>query len=474
MLLGSRDGEYFSSPLDDTVRRRIVNAVLIVYVLLIIEGALRKWLFPEIGQLLYFVRDPFVVVIYGMVIVSGKWPRSSPWLAVALAITVLGSFVALLQLAVGLGNPQSPMLFAAYGMRNYFFYIPLAFIIAETFRLEDLARVAGITLVLVTASAFLVTLQFYSSLDSPINLGSSDNPLLQFRGLGLTGETTRPMGFFTSDVGQKQLVLTSFAIVLAGWLGVFPRRRSLRVALPLGTVAVLACLAFSGSRGAVLGAALVLGAAFFVLVRGDSGASRGRLALVLTSIAVLGVALGGLFFADGIAAFVERWNTAYAGESAVFSGGIFGRALYGFTDFTRLLDSTPLLGYGIGMGGNAGWMFIANSGGSAAGLGAETDWARHMVDLGPILGMVFLVFRIGLVIAVAKRVLLSRNSLAALLFGYLVYELLLGQITGHGTVNGYVWLFTGFTLAAARSVNLSQSVPEANNVMVGNFPNLMR
>lgn len=474
MLIGSHEGKNLNSSLGDSSRRRIVNVVLIVYILLILEGALRKWAFPEFSQLLYFIRDPFVAVVYAMAIASGNWPRSSPWLAGALVLTLLGAIVAVLQVALGFGNPQSPIIYAAYGMRNYFFYIPLAFIIAESFRLEDLARLAGITLVFVIASACLVTLQFYSPVDSPINLGSSDNPLLQFRGLGLTGETTRPMGFFTSDVGQKQLVLTSFAIVLAGWLGVFPRRPSFRVTLPLGTVAVLACLAFSGSRGAVLGAALVLAAAFFVLVRGDSGASRGRLALVLTSIAVLGVALGSLFFADGIAAFVVRWNTAYAGESAAFTGGIFGRAMYGFIDFTRLLGSTPLLGYGIGMGGNAGWMFIANSGGSAAGLGAETDWARHMVDLGPILGMVFLVFRIGLVTAVATRVLLSRNLLATLLFGYVVYELLLGQITGHGTINGYVWMFTGFTLAAAAGMNHGESRSETSKPTLDRFPNLLR
>jgi hypothetical protein len=148
--------------------------------------------------------------------------------------------------------------------------------------------------------------------------------------------------------------------------------------------------------------------------------------------------------------------------------------MYGFIDFTRLLGSTPLLGYGIGMGGNAGWMFIANSGGSAAGLGAETDWARHMVDLGPSLGMVFLVFRVGFVTAVARRVLSSRNLLATLLFGYVVYELLIGQITGHGTINGYVWMFTGFTLAAAASVNRLESAPEGGRSRDGSFPNLMR
>ena len=36
-----------------------------------------------------------------------------------------------------------------------------------------------------------------------------------------------------------------------------------------------------------------------------------------------------------------------------------------------------------------------------------------------------------------------------LLFGYVAYLLMLGQVTGQGAVNGYAWLFTGLCIAAA-------------------------
>jgi hypothetical protein len=469
MLLGSIEGENLHSSLGDSSRRRIVNMILVVYVLLIVEGALRKWVFPEFGQLLYFVRDPFVAVTYAMALASGNWPRSSPWLAGALLIALLGLVVAVLQLVLGFGNPQSPIVFAAYGMRNYFFYIPLAFIIAETFRLEDLARVARITLVFVIASAGLVILQFYSPVDSPINLGSSDNPLLQFRGLGLTGETTRPMGFFTSDTGQKQLVVSALAFVIAIWGGVFARARVAHFLLPFATVAVLACLAFSGSRGAVLSSGLVIIAAIFALTRGGVEVGRGRLLWVLLALVIIAAIVAPLFFSDGIEAFVARWTDA----NIVERQGIFGRTLYGFIDFTRLLSGTPLLGFGIGMGGNAATMAAAASGGQALPYYAETDWARHIVDLGPVLGLAFMVFRIGLVLELSRRVVQSRSVLATLLFGYLAYELLTGQITGQGTINGYAWMFTGFTLAAAASVARRESFPRAAQPTIDRFPNLM-
>ena len=458
----------------DSSRRRIVGMVLVVYVLLIVEGALRKWVLPEFGQVLFFIRDPFVLAIYGMALVSGHWPRSSPWLTAALVLALLSALLAVLQIALGLGNPQSPLLFSAYGLRNYFFYIPLAFIVAETFLLVDLQRVAVITFVLVSLSSLLVVFQFYSPVDAAINVGSSDDPLFQFRGLGLNEMRTRPMGFFTSDGGQKQLVVSGLALVVAGWSGVFVRGRVLRFLLPFATIGVLACLAFSGSRGAVLSAGLVLVATVFVTMRGGAEASRARLLGVVAVLVVLAVFLVHIFFADGLGAFLGRWNEAQNFESKQFSGGIFGRALYGFVDFVRLLSVTPLLGFGIGMGGNAATMAAAASGGQALPYYAETDWARHIVDLGPVLGLAFMVFRIGLVVEVARRVVSSRSVLATLLFGYLAYELLTGQITGQGTINGYAWMFTGFTLAAAASVNRVESTAEVGQSLDGRFPNLVR
>jgi hypothetical protein len=52
--------------------------------------------------------------------------------------------------------------------------------------------------------------------------------------------------------------------------------------------------------------------------------------------------------------------------------------------------------------------------------------------------------------------------------------LLTGQITGQGTINGYAWMFTGFTLAAAASVNRVESTAEVGQSLDGRFPNLMR
>ena len=90
---------------------------------------------------------------------------------------------------------------------------------------------------------------------------------------------------------------------------------------------------------------------------------------------------------------------------------------------------------------------------------AETDFSRHMVDLGPALGMGFIAFRFVLAIWLARSVLKATrrapDALPMMLFSYAGYVILLGQITGNGTINVYGWLFVGLTIAASREALLS-------------------
>jgi len=138
-----------------------------------------------------------------------------------------------------------------------------------------------------------------------------------------------------------------------------------------------------------------------------------------------------------------------------------------------------LQGYGLGLGGNASTLLGARVDGHLPVSLAETDWARHIVDLGPVLGLLFVIFRIVLVAWVGVRAVAATrrgsDPLPLLLFAYVATELLQGQITGQGTINGYVWLFTGLSLAASREKSGSGAVtsPVAGRP-AARFANLMR
>jgi hypothetical protein len=459
-------------------RRKLVALITLIYLLLIFEGALRKWALPSMSQALFFVRDPFVLLAYWMAFRHGFFPRNSPFLMAGVAISFCAFLLVAAQLLTAAGSVDGALLLAGYGFRNYFLYIPLAFVIGEVFRRPDLERIVKITLLLAVPVSALMFLQFISPLDSPVNVGFGSAESLQFRGLTVDQVHTRPMGLFTSDLGQREFTASAVAMVLSLWLTPAARRFVKFWLLLPATGAVLACLAVSGSRGAVLASGIVLVAAVTCAFVIRGGGVSARAVIWPSVIAVVAVVLYPVLFPEQYTAFTSRWDAAAQVENRHFQFGIFGRALYGFVDFYYLIGDTPLLGYGLGLAGNARLVLGIEIPGFQGW--AENDWARHIVDLGPFVGVVFILYRVGLVGWLGMRCLSGarrmRDPTALLLFAYVGVELLYGQISGHGTVNGYAWLFTGFCLAATASTRSGEATETASEPVLRQprFANLMR
>ena len=438
----------------ERARKLVVRLVLLIYLLAIFEGSIRKWLLPQFSQYIYFIRDPFLLLAYVVATQHGLWPRQSLWFKLVVAMCGLGFLLALLQSAIG-GPSETRLILSVHGYRSYFLYVPLAFLVGAQFRANDLKRLYQLTLWLAIPIAVLVTLQFFSPPNSPINVGSSSDENLQFRGLTTTAERTRPMGTFASGAAQQQFVATAWAIALAMFISAGARRKvSLLLLVPAGA-AVLVCVGLSGSRGTVLQCGLAVGFALMVGVLGRGGALKGRAMAWTLGLLALCVVLYPLVLPEGYAAFSERWTAADKAESRTFALGVFGRALYGLIDFVNLFDLVPMLGYGLGYGSNASITLKAEVDGVMPGFLAETDFTRHMVDLGPVLGMLYIAFRLALTAWLAALVIrvtrLVSDPMPLILFSFVAVVVSHGQVTGQGTINVYAWLFTGVLIAACNT-----------------------
>jgi hypothetical protein len=97
-----------------------------------------------------------------------------------------------------------------------------------------------------------------------------------------------------------------------------------------------------------------------------------------------------------VATFMSRWNAAADSEGG--DAGILIRSALGMVDFVRFIGDVPLLGYGIGYGGNASIILNAEVDGIKPGWLVEADLSRQMVDLGPIFGLVYIAFRMAFVV----------------------------------------------------------------------------
>src|SRR5262245_55755380 len=123
-----------AAPARERARRRLVVTVFVVYLLLIFEGSIRKWVVPELGLLVFFIRDPFVLYAYSTAFLHNLWPRRSPWLLIFGAMALVGMLLGAVQLAQREAGATEVML-TIYGWRSYFLYPPLALLIGAQLRM---------------------------------------------------------------------------------------------------------------------------------------------------------------------------------------------------------------------------------------------------------------------------------------------------------------------------------------------------
>lgn len=434
----------------ERARRRLVWTVLLIYVLAIFEGAIRKYIAPQFGQYIFFIRDPFLVYAYILATRFGLWPRNQGFFTLSLAMCAFGVLLFTVQAAL-FGVDNIRVLLGINGWRSYFFYIPLAFLIGAQFRREDLLLFARATLLLAVPIGILVIAQFSSPPNAPINVGVAEEQELQFKSVGITIEKIRTTGTFTSPAGQQQFIGSGFAILLAMLL--LPRRESGVAVVALAACGILTCVALSGSRGAMLHCGLSGLSALGIAFIGRSAALKTKALVLPLSLIVAAAILYPIVFPVGFETFMLRWDGAARNEARI-EGGVLGRAVLGLFDFLRFVDIVPALGYGLGYGSNASITLGAVVDGIKPGLLVEADFSRHMVDMGPVFGMAYIAFRVWITIWLAGRVLAATrrapDPMPFMLFSYVGVVLLSGQITGNGTINAYGWLFTGLCIAASR------------------------
>ncbi|HUG73574.1 MAG TPA: hypothetical protein VMK82_09140, partial [Steroidobacteraceae bacterium] len=328
-------------------RRSIVRLVLVAFWLLVFEGALRKWVAPQVSAYLYFLRDPLTLYICFLAWRCGVFRERSALLLAGMAMGALAALLAVMHIVASSGQ-YTPLL-AIYGLRNYFFYIPFAFVVGRCFRFEDVCALGRHCLVAMLVAAPIAVLQFNAPSNSPLNVGIAADSRLQFDNLVSGGGKVRPAGTFTSVVGMTQLIVVCVIFLTWAWT---TSRRPPPVNLWFGRIAAVAtaaALGVSGSRTSFVHVSLVIGAAVAVAPLLPGIGTKLRLVAIPVLVVVAFTVLFPILLPEAFASFMSRWEDAAATEGERFSLGLMGRALHGFYDFFRLLGEMPVFGYGVGM-----------------------------------------------------------------------------------------------------------------------------
>lgn len=424
------------------------NLILIFFLLLPLEGILRKWIIPNIEGIAGFIRDPVLLLIYAAYL--ARLRQVPTWLKL-----YLGSAGALTAYAVFFGivgnyNPAVTLL----GLRAYILYVPLGFIMADAWTQADVRRFLIVCLWLSVPIALLVFIQFSSPVTHWINKGTSDDIKGRFT---VAFGIVRPYGPFTFVQAQN----TFAAMMTALWLIAWEKRRAFSLPPSLllgGGFATLTMGALSGGR-TYFGGAILIALAYVVAGLTSKNANQGLARLVRMVLATFA------FLAVFIVVFPRSFEamTIRQAEAVAIEGSTLDRALSGFTDMLEPIQTAPFFGHGLGAGSNAALRLS----GESSFIYGETEWGRIINEAGPLIGLLIILARIGFTVwlgwhclSVNRR---TGDGTPLILFGFCGYLTLIAQTTGQNQLLSFCWFSVGLTLCLCRlaEMRLRPGAPQA-------------
>ncbi|MEL6671278.1 MAG: hypothetical protein AAFR61_03775 [Bacteroidota bacterium] len=416
---------------------RLVNRIMVgIFLLMIFDGSLRKWVLPSLSSPLILVKDAVVVWLYLLVFRAKKWPHHAMAnVGYLLALIFLGLMV------LQLFNERLPLVNIFFGYRNYFLLLPLAFIMREYMGWEDIKRLARIGCLIAIPSAALVLIQVNSPVDAFINrsVGGDDDQVIFYVVAGVV----RPYGFFSFTNGQAYFSIMALAMVCMNFLLATQDRFLKNWLAWVAALAVLINIVTSGSRATfgmtiIMMGALALGG--ITIIHTKEG-FRIVLALILALFAT--GFLASFLFSDNLEHMQERVETASSQE-----GGTMNRVIRdNFILLDDIPENLPLLGGGLGMGSAAAWRSMGN----VTGLYLESEWVRVIYESGILLGFAFMFYRLWLgfgTLFQAIRILrLAKTPIPLLMILAILQTVISGQMSFNNTSLYFGWFLLGLAMA---------------------------
>lgn len=307
------------------------SSVKVAFFTVLIEGAIRKWLLPQGQELVYFLKDVFLVGAY-MKFYFAPDPelRASRLRIPGMTIFVLTALVSLSAL-----NPNiNSFILSLYGLKIYFMYLPLAFMMPYLFRSRDeMVRQLTWYVMLAIPICVLGFLQYTSDKFSVINTFAAGTDEWGATGFGV-GDRVRVTGTFSYLTGHTTFIIVFYTLSMI-LLSLKETKWKWLIAS-----AVLPLLAGNALMGGSRASVATVG---FVTLGFTLAALGGKLATTKNFVIVLVVggllSMGGItyFFADALAHWEARSKTAgdtlrtrivehplNAMSMALDEGGIFG------------------------------------------------------------------------------------------------------------------------------------------------------
>lgn len=412
--------------------------LILFFVFVIIEGALRKWVAPGLATPLYLLKDGILLLAFGAYIMSS---RSRLTLLSSLRQTALPlllgayGFIVLLQ-AFNLRSPS--LVVSLFGVKSHVFYMSLLVLIPAVvaelhrphYRLKQYIGFVAVPVLL------LGIYQFSQSPGHWINRYVADTEYVG----GIAGRP-RITGTFSYIAGMSTFLMFNISLGLGLTIAALWRRRDLLwIAAGLLTLTLIVA-PMNGSRSVFYAFAIPLPFIAYQIVKKPGLSTRVALGAVGAFIVALGVMQTDLM--DGWVAFMDRMERVGSGESRI------ERAIRGPLD---AVDAAGLLGYGVGTTHQAASQLVPNRpAGSWLPTGrVESQTTRLMLELGLIGWLVLMALKVYVMYFCYQVIDRARDSVE-MTIGITAFAFtsahLIGSVVFNATAGPLYWGLVGFAIA---------------------------
>lgn len=422
------------------------KAIWAYIILLIFEGALRKWFLPSLATPLLLVRDPIAIWLTLVGLQKG-WIKNG----YAITMMVIASISFILTLIIGHHN----LYVALFGWRIYFFHFPMIFVMGKVLTRTDLLKIGQFILWVSIPMTILIFLQFHSAPTAWVNMGVGGEGTAGFS--GAMGYMRPPGTFsFTSGYVMFQALVGCYLLYYLLMNNTLPKEYQFsKIILIILAGCYLLSIPTSISRTHFFQTGVFIIFLFIAAMRKNK--FKGK----FLRFAIIAIVAGVILYLSGLGgtsmeAFTARFEGANKAEGGV--EGVIGNRYVGGYVGALLNLQIPIFGYGIGLGTNAGAKIMGGNMYSF-GFNAENEWGRIIGECGILLGFIIIGIRLIFSLDIWNRAYKLLNKKYDLLPWMLSAGMMLtvpqGQ-WGIPTNLGFCIVFGGLTLASINCKKISK------------------
>lgn len=408
-----------------------IKILSLFFVVMVFEGAIRKWVAPQLGTLLQIFRDglPTIALLSYFStrpkFADVRWVLSGASLKISFLVYL---FFAILTMSI---SGLESIAIALLGLRTHFAYAPLAFLVPLLFpEAKTMIRVFTFAAALALPVCLVAVYQTTQPPESFINIYASGEEANAAFGLE---SLIRASGTFSYITGMGYFSQFTFVSGLFLYFSADNRFQK-RIGFLAGLLGLMAAFS-SGSRAVVYGGLFQISIMAIICPELVKRFFR----KIVSNIMIFGVAFVAVsyFAVSQITAFFQRAESAAGDEG--------GRLALSMFEWVGVVIANPL-GSGLGAGHQKAATLIGGVGGF--GPIPEAELSRVAYEMGLIGFVTFLFFRyvvLTLTLSVSLRAFeFQTKLLAAMALSYIALLLTGGVYTP--VANALFWFFLGVIL----------------------------